>query len=484
MVKKKKEPKNNSSFRPPIVALLGHVDHGKTTLLDVVRQTNLASKEIGGITQNIGAYSVEVDTKDGKKNITFIDTPGHETFNKIRARGVTIADIAVLVVSAADNVQRQTIEAINIIKETKIPFLVAITKIDLERNLDAIKKRLAKEGVLVEGFGGDIISIGISAKTQEGIKELLEMIVLLAEMQGLVSEKDANLEAVVIDSRIDNRRGVEASLVVKKGTLRVGETVFTKGQTAKVRAIINDKGQNVNTVGPSGGCIVLGFTKPPLVGELISTKKIDDEEIKVSDQNIEESAETKVETLLRLILKADSYNSLEAITLSLPTAGLRIISQGYGDISEADVFLAKTTKAFVVGFKVKVSDKAQEVARFEKVKIKIYDVIYKLLEEITEVLESLGETDIGEVFGRAKIIAEFPFNNKRIAGVKVIEGRIARGDAISLEREEEKIGMARIKSIKRFKEEVNKSEVGEESGILIDPNLDFKVGDMIVSVQS
>ncbi|MBI3385118.1 GTP-binding protein [Candidatus Gottesmanbacteria bacterium] len=484
MVKNKKEPKNTNSFRPPIVAILGHVDHGKTTLLDVIRKSNLAAKEIGGITQNIGAYSVEVDTKDGKKNITFIDTPGHETFNKIRSRGATIADIAVLVVSAADNVQPQTIEAINIIKETKIPFLVAITKIDLERNLDSIKKRLAKEGVLVEGFGGDIVSIGVSAKTQEGIKELLEMIILLAQMQDLVSEKDANLEAVVIDSRIDKRRGVEASLIVKKGTLKVGETVFSKEQTAKIRAIINDNGQNVDTIGPSGGCIVLGFTKPLLVGEVIGSRKIDEEVVKVSERNIEESEEAKPETLLRLVLKADSYNSLEAITLSLPGDGLKIITQGYGDISESDVFLAKTTKAIIVGFKVKVSDKAQEVARFEKVKIKTYDVIYKLLEEITEVLKSLGKTDINEVFGRAKIIAEFPFDNKRIAGVKVIEGRIARGDSISLERDEEKIGTARIKTIKRLKEEVNKSEVGEESGILIDPNLDFKVGDMILSVQS
>lgn len=484
MVKNKKELKKTTSFRPPIVAILGHVDHGKTTLLDVIRKSNLAQKEVGGITQNIGAYGVEVDTKDGPKKITFIDTPGHETFNKIRARGATIADIAVLVVSASDNVQPQTIEAINIIKEAKIPYLVAITKIDLERKLDPIKKRLAKEGVLVESFGGDIVSLGVSAKTQEGIKELLEMIVLLADMQGLVSEKDASLEAVVIDSRIDKRRGVEASLIVKKGTLKVGETVYTKEQTAKVKAIINDKGQNIDFIGPSGGCIVLGFTKPPLVGEIISANKILDQQTATPEVIATENQEAIIETLLRIILKADCFNSLEAITLSLPTDGLRIISQGYGDISESDVSLAKTTRSFIVGFKVKVSAKAQETARFEKVKIKTYDVIYKLLEEIKEVLESLGQLDEAEVFGQAKIIAEFPFNNKRIAGIKVIEGRIARGDAISLEREEEKIGTARIKSIRRFKEEINKSEVGEESGILIDPNLDFKVGDMIVSVQS
>jgi len=327
MVKNKKELKKTNSFRPPIVAILGHVDHGKTTLLDVIRKSNLASKEVGGITQNIGAYGVDVDTRDGHKNITFIDTPGHEIFNKIRLRGATIADIAVLVVSASDNVQPQTIEAINIIKEAKIPFLVAITKIDLERNLDSIKKSLAKEGVLVEGFGGDIVTVGVSAKTQEGIKELLEMIVLLADIQGLVSEKDAKLEAVVIDSRIDKRRGVEASLVVKKGTVRVGETVYTKEQIAKVKAIINDRGLMVDFVGNSGGCIVLGFTKPPLVGELVSDNKIEEKEEAVPDQSISESPEVIPETLLRIILKADSFNSLEAITLSLPTDGLRIIFQ-------------------------------------------------------------------------------------------------------------------------------------------------------------
>ena len=480
MAKTKKDD-IKKDFRPPVVAVLGHVDHGKTTLLDTIRKSNIAGKEFGGITQHIGAYQVEVPTKDGIKNITFIDTPGHETFTKIRSRGASIADIAILVVSVADGVQPQTIESIKLIKEANIPFIVAITKIDVSRNLETVKKQLAKNEVLVEGFGGDVVYLGVSAKTGEGLQELLEMIVLVAEMNELKAKPEDQLMAVVIESQIDKRRGVEANVIIKSGSLRVGDTIYASGQQAKIRAVINDKGQNIDMASVSMPVKLLGFTKPPLVGEVLKSTPIIVEIPQEKAVSTESSEEVKK---LNIILKADTNNSLEAILLSLPMDNLKIISQGLGDITESDIFLAKTTRSFIIGFNVKPSDEASRLASFEKVRIKTYQIIYKLLEELKEVLESYTTNNIIEELGSGQVIAEFPFNNKKIAGIKVTEGRIAKGDYILLKRDDTEVGRAVVKSIRRFKQETNKVEVGGDCGILIDPNLDFRIGDMVVSVLS
>jgi translation initiation factor IF-2 len=426
---------------------------------------------------------VEIDTKDGKKKITFIDTPGHETFTKIRSRGAEVADIAILVVAVNDGIQPQTIESIELIKQAKIPFIVAITKIDLGLRQETIKKKLAKFDVLVEEEGGNVVCVGVSSKTKEGIKDLLEMIVLLSEMKELSFDPLAKPSAVVIESKVDKRKGVEVGAIVKNGILKVGQEIFTETQEGKIRAIFTDWGESVAEAGPSFPCKILGFSKPPMVGEIIVSEEIQkdiekDRAMKTSDQN------EQGENIFKIILKADSQNSLEAITYSLPQDGLRIISSGLGEISEADVFLAKTTKAFIIGFGVQPSFGAAQIAQSERVRIKIYKIIYELLEEIQDVVRGIAEKDFQQVLGKATIVNEFPFDKKRIAGIKVIEGRIARGDVVLIKRKEEDIGRGIVKTMRRFKEEINKTEVGNDCGILIDPSIDFKVDDMIVSVQS
>lgn len=485
----KKDDIRNTGFRPPIVAVLGHVDHGKTTLLDTIRKSNVAAKEHGGITQHIGAYQIEVKSKEGNKKITFIDTPGHETFSKIRSRGAEAGDIAILVVAVNDSVKPQTVESIKVIKQSGIPFIVAITKIDLSDKLEPVKKDLAKHKVLTEGFGGDIVCVGVSSKDGRGISDLLEMIILTAEIKGIKGDINNPLNAVIIESKIDKRRGVEASVIVKDGLLKVGQTIYISTGSAKVRAIINDRGEQISEAVPSTPCIVLGFTNPPPVGEIIRDVEKTDiapetAEAAKPDANAGEEQTDGNGNLFKIILKADSQNSLEALLMSLPASGLEIISTGLGDITESDVFLAKTTRAFIVGFNVGTIGRALEVAKFEKTRIKTYTVIYELIDEISDVVESMGKIQLEEVLGRAKIIAEFPFDNKRIAGIKVIEGRIAKGDQIILKRDKEEIGRSHIKTMRKQKQETNKTEVGGECGILIDPNLDFKVDDMIVSVVS
>lgn len=478
----------NLPFRPPIVAVLGHVDHGKTSLLDAIRKIDTASREFGGITQHIGAYQVEIETKDGKKQITFIDTPGHETFSKIRSRGVETSDIAILVIAVNDGIQPQTLESIEHIKNAGIPVIVAFTKADLtessKSNLAAIKGQLAKNGIVVEDQGGKVVSLLVSVKTGQGLKELLEMILLLAQMHNISGDKNAELKAVVIESKIDRLRGMEATVIVRNGTLKVGEHIYTASQQAKVRALINDKSESVREVLPGAPSQVLGFSKTPVVGEVVSSQPVTSEAKEEVSTVEEEKIEEDTGPIFKIILKADSNNSLEALTASLPQAGLRIMSASLGDISESDVWFAKTTKSFLVGFNVKIQSSAQKLAQFEKVRLKTYKVIYQLIEEIKEVIEGNARVEEEVILGSAKILAEFPFNNKRIAGVKVTEGRIARGDRVVLKRGEEEVARGSIKTVRRFKEELNKIEVGGEGGILLEPNIDFKLGDVIVSVQS
>lgn len=482
--KKTLKKTTNMVRRPPIVAVLGHVDHGKTTLLDTIRNTSIAKREFGGITQHIGAYQVAVGTKDGNRLITFIDTPGHEAFTKIRSRGADLSDIALLVVSLTDGIQPQTIESIRLIKEAKIPFIVVVTKVDLDGDIELIKRDLAKNDVLVEGLGGDVLCLGVSAKTQKGIHDLLEMIVLISEMQNLENDPEGMLEAVVIEVNANKHRGVEVGAVVKNGTLKVGEEIYTETQSGKVKAIFTDQGESILSADPGKPCKILGFNQAPLVGEQISSSKtIKTDKITEEKPRVLSSSDSEAKTF-KIILKVDSQNSLEAIKASLPSENLEIISAGLGEVSQNDIFLAKTTKSIIVGFNVSLSSQAEKTAKFERVRVKIYKIIYELLQEINEVVSGLNKDVFQEVLGKASVIAEFPFDKKRVAGVKIVEGRMARGDKVLINRNEEEIGRAIIKTIKQFKKDINRAEVGDECGLLIDPNVDFKVGDMIVSVQS
>ncbi len=491
--------------RPPIVVVMGHVDHGKTTLLDYIRKTNVAAKEAGAITQHIGAYQVTVQqssrateesrgiprkNKDNRVDethtITFIDTPGHEAFEKMRGRGASVADLAVLVVAANDGVMPQTKEAIRHIKKTNIPVIVAINKTDLpEINIEKVKKQLAKEDILLEGYGGDVVSVPLSAKTGNGVGDLLEMILLISEMNKIEADPKAPVEAVVIESKLDPHKGALASVLVKNGTLRQGEEIFIEDKKAKVRAMINDHGVQVKEALPGTPVELSGLEKVPQVGMLITrdvripaVEAPKEKEQTLSDLATTAEEETKI---LKIILKADVAGTLEAITANLKNQNIEILSSGTGDINDGDIILAKNTGAIVIGFNVKIPSPVAKIAETEKVKFKIYQIIYKLLEELDDVMKLLAEPVKEDILGKAEIIAEFPTEKGKIAGSKVLEGRIALGDRVRLVRDDKEVGQAKIKSLKYKKESINKAELGQECGLVLDPQLDFNIGDIVIS---
>lgn len=491
MTKKKTEVQTSS--RPPIVAVLGHVDHGKTTLLDTIRHANVAAREHGGITQHIGAYQVEVGKE--KHAITFIDTPGHEAFAKMRSRGAQVADIALLVVAADDSVMPQTKESIEQIKASGASMIVVMNKIDLPTALpDKVKSDLAKNGVQVEGFGGDVPVALVSAKTGKGVPELLELIALVAQMKGLTTEPTAPLEAVVIETRLDKGKGMVATVVVKKGTLVPGVSLFEGAkQVARVRAMFDEYGKGVAEAGPSRPVEILGFTTLPSVGSVLRTDsyleaaaKVEVKPEPLSASNLPDWLKPVAEQQgqqLSIILKADTAGSMEAIIAALPKQ-VDLVSAGIGDITEADVLTAKSTKAFIVGFNVKCAASAAKLASTEKVLFRIYTIIYELLDELTEVVSGLKEVLAAErELGVGAIIAEFPFEKSRIAGTRVVSGRLARGDTVKIMRGEAEIARAKIKSIRKGKEDTTKvDKVGIECGILFDKKVDFALQDAIIAV--
>ncbi len=473
---------------------MGHVDHGKTTLLDKIRKTNVVAKEVGGITQHIGAYQVSFTPKPTTHNpqpapqlITFIDTPGHAAFVKMRARGAEVTDLVILVVAADEGVKPQTLESLKHIKTARTPYLVAINKIDLPNVvIDQVKKELAKNDVQVEGFGGDIVAVPVSAKTGKGIDELLEMILLLAEMADLRSAPQAPLEAVVIESRLDRAKGPVATVLVKNGTLHLKDEIRAGKVRAKVKAMFDENQKSVKEAGPSKPVEVLGFKNLPLVGNKV-VAEVAEKKPSVSSvtqkaaKTHPEATEEKEEKRLKIILKADVAGTMEAILSSLPEE-VEVIFSGVGDINESDVLLASTTHSLLLGFNVKTPSQIKKLAQTEKVKIKTYNVIYELLEEVeNQALKILEPTIDEEILGQAEIIAEFEVKKDRIAGCKVIEGRIAKGDKLHLKRGKKLIGDCRIKSMKHGKEDVEKAKKEEEYGVILSPPLDFRLGDMLIS---
>ncbi|EKD32167.1 MAG: translation initiation factor IF-2 [uncultured bacterium] len=473
--------------RPPVVAVLGHVDHGKTTLLDHIRKSNVAAREHGGITQHIGAYQITL--KDRK--ITFIDTPGHEAFAKMRSRGAVASDIAILVVAADDSVKPQTVESITQIKAAGVPIIVAINKIDLPgANVDKVKSDLAKVGVQVEGFGGDIPFTQLSAKTGKGIPELLDLILLVSEMNDLKSDSKAPFESVIIETKIDKGKGLVATLIVKQGSLAVGTPLFEGAKNiGRVRALINEKGERLDVLNPGDPAEVLGFSKLPSIGALVhesaqAEKQILQAQVPARDLAGFMAAMAEADKKkLTILLKADTAGSLEAIVASLPKDRVVIVRRDLGDITEADILDAKSSKAFVVGFNVKAAPSIEKLARTEKVVYRTYTIIYELLKELGDVVEGLEEILAPErELGIGQIIAEFPYENLRVAGTKVLSGRLARGDTVKIVRKEEEVARGKIKSMKKVKEEVNKVEEGADCGILFDKKVDFELGDAIIAV--
>ncbi|MCL6611900.1 MAG: translation initiation factor IF-2 [Peptococcaceae bacterium] len=489
--------------RPCVVTVMGHVDHGKTSLLDAIRETNVIATEAGGITQHIGAYQVEYNNK----KITFVDTPGHEAFTAMRARGAQVTDIAVLVVAAEDGVMPQTVEAINHAKAAGVPIVVAINKMDRpEANPERVKQQLTEHNLVPEEWGGDVICVPVSAKQKQGIDDLLESILLVAEVNDLKANPNRPARGTVIEAELDKGRGPVASVLVQNGTLHVGDAVVAGTSHGRVRAMMDDKGRRIKKAGPSTPVEVLGFNEVPQAGDTFYVvkdekmiKQIIDKRLARKRQEELKSAAPRVtlEDLfrniregqvkeLRLVIKADVQGSVEAIRQSLERLStdevkVHIIHGGVGAISEADIMLASTSNAIVIGFNVRPDVNARRAAETEKVDIRLYRVIYDAIEDIKAAMSGLLEPELREVtLGRAEVRKIFKASKLgTIAGCYVSEGKITRDAGVRLIRDGVVVYEGRIDSLKRFKDDVREVLQGYECGMTLENYQDIHEGDII-----
>jgi len=479
-----KSSASNKKSRPPVVVILGHIDHGKTTLLSKIKEIDLLRKEHGGITQHIAAYRVKVEEK-GKspKEITFIDTPGHAAFNEMRSRGAKVADLALLVVAANEGVKPQTKESLKYINETGLDYLVALNKIDLtEVNITQAKKDLLKNEISIEEYGGKIVLVPTSAKTGEGVKELLEMILLLGEMMDLKGNNSHPLKGVILESKLDNRKGPLATVLVRDGSLKVNDEIKAGKVYGKVKALFDERGNSIKTASVSQPVEVLGFKKVPLVGEKVERTELPKEEFKEEQVSFkdEEVEEDKENEKLKLILKVDVLGSLEAIKGSLPE-NCQVLKAEVGEVNDSDVLLAESSKAGIIAFNVKIPREVKKLAETEKVRIDSYNIIYELLEDVEKRALRMIEPTIDEkILGKAEILARFEMK-ENVAGCKVLEGEIKKDDKLHLLREKKILGDVRIKTMKKGKEDTNSAKQSEEFGVIFSPELDFKIGDVLVS---
>jgi len=471
----------NKSSRPPVVTIMGHIDHGKTTLLDALRQTSIAQKESGGITQHIGAYQLE----HKKRKLTFIDTPGHAAFAAMRSRGVKITDLVVLVIDAVESVKPQTKECLDHINNAKVPFLIALNKMDLPNaSSDIVKKDLADAGVLVEGYGGDIVCVEISAKTKKGLDQLLEMIFLLTDMQQIKADPKKPFEAVVIESSLDQRKGPLATIIVKNNTLKIGDNIQAGSIVGKVKALFDHNHQLIKKAIPGQPVQVLGFKKVPAVGAIVTGSELpwSSEGAGHSEQSKERSDLNKESDLkLKIILKTDVTGTLEAIMQNLGDEVI-LVSQGIGNITESDILLAQSTGAQIIAFRVKPTSAAAKLAEIESISIQTYSLIHNLLEDIQQqILKLLEPTIDEEILGEAKIIAQFTVKGATIAGCQITSGKFTKGNMVHLMRNKDQITDSKIKSIHREKEIVDIAKKGQECGIAFTTNFDFKLKDKIIA---
>ena len=490
--------------RSPVVTVMGHVDHGKTSLLDYIRETNVVGGESGGITQHIGAHKVEL--KDGN-TVTFLDTPGHEAFTAMRSRGAKVTDIVVLVVAANDGVMPQTIEAIDHAKAANVPLIIAINKIDLpDIDPERVKRELSEHNVLVEDWGGKIQAIPISAKTGQGVDDLLASMLVESEMLELKANYDTLARGTVVDSKLDKGHGPIATVLIQKGNLKVGDPFICNNISGKVRAMMNERGQRIQEAGPSDPVQVLGFDHVPQSADIFAVVN-DEREIKriASDrQRLKREIDQKkiaAQTLdamsalikegaiknLPIIIKGDVDGSIEALSEQLEKitheeVGVQVIHKAVGMVSESDVLLASASKAVIIGFHVQVSSNAKLQAKQEGVDIRTYNVIYNAVEEVTLALEGLLEPEkVEEILGSAIVQATFKIPKIGfIAGSKVSEGTIVRNAKARVIREDEEIAEGEIVSLKQVKDDAKEIREGFECGIGIDNFSKFKEGDIIV----
>ena len=493
--------------RPPIVTVMGHVDHGKTSLLDAIRQTDVATHESGGITQHIGASVVRLP--DGKQ-ITFLDTPGHQAFTKMRARGANVTDIAILVVAADDGVMPQTLEALNHAKAAKVSIIVAVNKCDLPAaNPDRVKKQLQEQGLQPESWGGDTIMVDVSATTKKNLDQLLEMVLLQAEMLELKANPTGPAKGNVVEAQMEPGMGPTATVLVRKGTLKVGDALVCGPHLAKVRGLIDDKGKRVKEAGPSAPVKIIGFSGMPEAGAEFHVMKNEKEAREVAEQRaLDERAlaaadvggarrGTKLEDLLSqlqegekkklsVVLKADVQGSLEAIHDSLSKLKsekieLQLIHEAVGNITENDVLLASASDAIIIGFRVKVESGVTDIAKREDTQIKLYSIIYELLEQVEEAMKGLLEPEAKEtVIGRAEVRQIFQLSKgPAVAGCVVNTGRIARTGRVRVLRRKAVQFEGRIASLRHFQDDVKEVKAGTECGIRLDNFQDLQEGDIV-----
>ncbi len=472
---------------PPVVSVLGHVDHGKTSLLDKIRETSVATREKGGITQKIGASEIEIDHEGQKRKITFIDTPGHEAFANMRSQGVNAADIVLLIVAADDGVMPQTRESIQKIIDAKIPYIVVFTKIDIDGvSIERAKQSVAKEGILLEGLGGEVPYVGVSSKTGEKVKDLLDLIVLVYDLSGVKKDSSAPFMGVVIDAKRDSRRGIVATLVIKSGKIEVGNKLYTHGKEAgKVRAMLDTTGKNVKMATIGAAVELLGLAEVLPAGSVLFDRETepvvvpDNKPVPTEPQDLMAFLSAVQPDFIPIILKTQSSAELEAIKNSLPES-VKIIFEGLGEVGVADILMAKDFHALVLAFNVDATKEAKTLAESEKVFFKSYEIIYQMLDEIELLLGAVAEP-AEKVIGQGKIQASFLGTTGTIIGLKVTEGRLAVGDKIKIMRSEREMGTAEITSIRHGKEDVKLVSKNTECGIMIKPDVDFAPQDDIIA---
>ena len=491
--------------RPPIVTVLGHVDHGKTSILDAIRKTRVAAGEAGGITQRIGAYKIE--TADGHP-VVFIDTPGHEAFTAMRARGAQVTDVAVLVVAADDGVMPQTIEALQHARAAKVPIIVAINKIDRENaNVDRVHQQLAEQGLVVNHYGGDTECVHVSARTGQGLDALLTTIVLVTEIEELKANPDRNAIGTVIDSHLERGRGPVATVLVQAGTLKIGDYFAVGHISGRVRALNDDRGQPVVEARPATPVVVSGLEEVPDAGEIFQVVASEKSARQIALQKLQERRANEVAAAtaprvtleelarraqagetkeLNLVVKADAQGSLEAVRSAIqkiedPVVAIKIIGEGVGAVNESDVLLASVSNAIIVCFNLKATPASDRAAEKEKVEVRYYDVIYKLTEDVERAAKGLREPTYRQVWeGRVEVI--MPIKIPRlglIAGSRVVEGKVSRNDFVRLTRGREQVYEGRISSLKHFKEDAREMTAGQECGIGLEGYEDFQEGDVM-----
>jgi translation initiation factor IF-2 len=504
--REKKKPEEDESAhlvpRPPVVCILGHVDHGKTSLLDAIRKADVAAGEAGGITQHIGAYQIEFN---GRK-ITFLDTPGHAAFNKMRARGASVTDIAVLVVAADDGFMPQTDEALQHARNAKVTLLVAVNKMDVKgANLDQVKGQMQQRGIAPEDWGGETITVPVSAVKGTGVNELLEMILLQADVLELKANPKAEAAGVIIESQVDVGRGPLATVIVQRGTLRVGDALVCGAHWAKVRAMFDEKGKAIKEAGPATPARVIGWSGTPDSGAGFQAVKSARDAENLADEERQRLKKTvtadvpkevSVEQLfaniaatqqrtLKLIIKTDVFGSAEAVRQILEgiksaKVQLEIVSAEVGLVTKNDVLMASAAGAVIVGFQTKLENGVTPLAKHHSVRIETFDIIYELGDKVREMLADLLEPDLKEIkLGAAEVRATFPLAKGFVAGCLVTEGKIGRNASARLRRGRETMHEGRIATLKRFKDDANEVRAGLECGIKLGDWNDYQVGDII-----